>query len=163
MLVVLTALLGTAAAGENLLPKGFVAELGRRRGAGVTYLKAEGAMPEGILVTADKAVDPIFKISTHAEVPSAVKKGDLIVLTVAVRGVSPDVNKFAVLAKLQDESYTGILRDNISGKGDKWQWCRVTGIAPKDCAAGSMRLQICPWTQAQQVEMRGWRLENLGP
>lgn len=163
MLVVLTALLGTAAAGENLLPKGFVAELGRRRGAGVTYLKAEGAMPEGILVTAGKAVDPIFKISTHAEVPSAVKKGDLIVLTVAVRGVSPDVNKFAVLAKLQDESYTGILRDNISGKGDKWQWCRVTGVAPKDCAAGSMRLQICPWTQAQQVEMRGWRLENLGP
>ena len=163
MLTALAALVGSvASAGENLLPDSFVNALCQRRNTGVSYLKAEGGMPEGILVTTDKALDPIYKIETSAAVPCAVKKGDLLVLTAAVRGVSPS-GKVAVLAKFQDNTYTGALRDNLTASSQDWTWCRITGTASKDYAADSMRLHIYPWTGAQQVEIRGWKLENLGP
>ena len=70
-------------AGENLLPAGFVQELCRKPNTGVGYLKAEGAMPEGITVTTDRAHDPIYRVETSGVVPCAVKKGDLVVLTAA--------------------------------------------------------------------------------
>ena len=73
MLAALAALVGSvASAGENLLPDSFVNALCQRRNTGVSYLKAEGGMPEGILVTTDKALDPIYKIETSAAVPCAV-------------------------------------------------------------------------------------------
>ena len=63
MLTALAALVGSvASAGENLLPDSFVNALCQRRKTGVSYLKAEGGMPEGILVTTDKALDQIYKI-----------------------------------------------------------------------------------------------------
>ena len=146
----------------GLLPGSFVSDLCQKPRTGVTYLKPEGAMPEGVLVTTDKALDPIYRIETSAAVPCAVRKGDLIVLTAAVRGATPSGGPFAVLVKFQDNTYTGALRANLTGTGDRWQWCRLTGVAPKDYAAGSMRLHVYPWTGSQQVEIRGWRLENLG-
>ena len=149
-----------ALAGGGLLPEGFARELGSRSGSGVAYLAAEGAMPEGVLVTTDRALDPIFRKETSAAVPCAVKKGDLIVLTAAVRGTSAS-GKVSALAKFQDGTYTGALRDNLTG-GEKWSWCRIKGVAPKDYAAGTMRLHFYPWTGAQQMEIRGWKLENLG-
>ena len=155
------ALIGSAAlAAGNLLPDSFVKELCQRPKTGVTYLKAEGGMPEGILVTTDKAVEPFHRIETSAAVPCEVKKGDLLVLTVGVRGAAPS-GKVSILAKFQDSTFTGALRDSLTG-GEKWSWCRVTGVAPKDYAAGSMRLHIYPWFGAQQAEFRGWKLENLG-
>ena len=158
---VLSAITGFAVlAAENLLPDSFVKDLCQRQKTGVTYLKAEGGMPEGILVTTDRAVDPFYKIETSAAVPCEVKKGDLLVLTVGVRGVSPS-GKVSILAKFQDGTYTGALRDNLTG-GEKWGWCRITGVAPKDYAAGSMRLHIYPWLGVQQAEFRGWKLENFG-
>lgn len=58
MLAVLAALVGTVvAAGENLLPDSFVNDLCQRPKSGVSYLKVENGMPEGILVTTDKALD----------------------------------------------------------------------------------------------------------
>ena len=58
MLAVCAALVGTVvAAGENLLPDSFVNDLCQRPKSGVSYLKAENGMPEGILVTTDKALD----------------------------------------------------------------------------------------------------------
>lgn len=158
---VLSAFTGFAVlAAENLLPDSFIKELCQRQKTGVSYLKAEGDMPEGILVTTDKAVEPFYKIETSAAVPCEVKKGDLLVLTVGVRGASPS-GKVSITAKFQDSTYTGALRDNLTG-GEKWSWCRITGVAPKDYAAGSMRLHIYPWLGAQQAEFRGWKLENLG-
>ena len=160
--VFFAALSGAAAlAGENLLPETFVNDLCQRRGTGVTYLKAEGELPEGVLITTDRAHDPIYKNETSAAVPFAVKKGDLIVLTAAVRGVSPN-GKVSVLAKLQDNTYVGALREFLTATSPEWTWCRVTGVATKDYAAGSMRLHVYPWTGAQQAEIRGWRLENFG-
>ena len=150
-----------ANAGGNLLPDSFVADLCRRPDSGVSYLKAEDGMPDGVRVTTDRALDPIYRKETSAAVPGAVKKGDLLVLTVCVRGVSPK-GAVAVLAKFQDNTYTGALRQNLTG-GEKWAWCRVTGVAPKDYEPGSMRLHLYPWLGAQQAEFRGWRLENLGP
>ena len=158
---VLSAFTGFAVlAAENLLPGSFINDLCQRQKTGVSYLKAEGDMPEGILVTTDKAVEPFYRIETSAAVPCAVKKGDLLVLTVGVRGASPS-GKVSITAKFQDSTYTGALRDNLTG-GEKWSWCRITGVAPKDYAAGSMRLHIYPWLGAQQAEFRGWKLENLG-
>ena len=150
-----------ANAAGNLLPASFVSDLCQKQGTGVTYLAADGDMPEGILVTTDKALDPVYSIETSAAVPGAVKNGDLIVLTVAIRGASPS-GKVSVLAKFQDSTYTGALRGYLAGNSAEWTWCRVTGTASKDYEAGSMRLHIYPWTGAQQVEIRGWRLENLG-
>ena len=150
-----------ANAAGNLLPASFVSDLCQKQGTGVTYLAADGDMPEGILVTTDKALDPVYSIETSAAVPGAVKNGDLIVLTVAIRGASPS-GKVSVLAKFQDGTYTGALRGYLAGNSAEWTWCRVTGTASKDYEAGSMRLHIYPWTGAQQVEIRGWRLENLG-
>ena len=158
----LAALVGTCALADgNLLPSGFVANLCTKQDTGVTYLAADGEMPEGILVTTDKALDPIYTIETSAAVPGAVAKGDLIVLTAAVRGTSASGN-VSVLAKFQDGTYTGALRDNLTASSTDWKWCRVTGVAPKDYEAESMRLHIYPWTGAQQVEIRGWTLENYG-
>lgn len=151
-----------ASAGANLLPDSFINDLCQRRNTGVTYLKAENGMPEGILVTTDRAHDPIYRVETSASVPGGVKKGDLLVLTVAVRGVSPS-GKVAVLAKFQDKTYTGALRDNLTASSQNWTWCRITGVAPKDYAPDSMRLHLYPWTGAQQAELRGWTLENMGP
>lgn len=159
---VLSAFTGFAVlAAENLLPDSFIKELCQRQKTGVTYLKAEGGMPEGISVTTDKALDPVYKIETSAAVPCAVKKGDLVVLTACVRGVSPS-GKVAVLTKFQDKTYTGAFRDNLTADSAKWTWCRVVGVAPKDYEAGSMRLHVYPWTGAQKAEIRGWKLENLG-
>ena len=158
----IAALIGSAALADgNLLPDSFVAELCQRQKTGVSYLKAEGGMPEGISVTTDKALDPVYKIETSAAVPCAVKKGDLVVLTACVRGVSPS-GKVAVLTKFQDKTYTGAFRDNLTADSAKWTWCRVVGVAPKDYEAGSMRLHVYPWTGAQKAEIRGWKLENLG-
>ena len=158
----IAALIGSAAlAAGNLLPDSFVADLCQRQKTGVSYLKAEGGMPEGISVTTDKALDPVYKIETSAAVPCAVKKGDLVVLTACVRGVSPS-GKVAVLTKFQDKTYTGAFRDNLTADSAKWTWCRVVGVAPKDYEAGSMRLHVYPWTGAQKAEIRGWKLENLG-
>lgn len=47
-----------AGAGENLLPDGFVAELCKRRGAGVTYLAAEKGMPESALARPEPPPPP---------------------------------------------------------------------------------------------------------
>lgn len=148
-------------AGENLLPAEFIQELCRRPNTGVGYLKAEGAMPEGITVTTDRAHDPVYRVETSGVVPCAVKKGDLVVLTAAVRGTSTG-GKPNVLVKFQDKSYVGALRGNLTG-GGSWGWCRVTGVANRDYAAGSMRLHVYPWTGCQQLEIRGWKLENFGP
>ena len=150
-----------ANAAGNLLPASFVSDLCQKQGTGVTYLAADGDMPEGILVTTDKALDPVYSIETSAAVPGAVAKGDLIVLTVAVRGTSASGN-VSVLAKFQDGTYTGAFRDYITGSSTDWEWCRIMGVAPKDYEAGSMRLHVYPWTGAQQVEIRGWTLENYG-
>ena len=153
---------GVAGAGENLLPASFVSALCQRKDTGVTYLEAEDGMPDGVLVTTDKALDPVYSIETSAAVPGAVKKGDLLVLTAAVRGVSPS-GKVSVLTKFQDGTYTGALRDYLTANSATWQWCRITGVAPKDYENGSMKLHVYPWTGAQQMEIRGWTLENLGP
>ena len=115
MVAVLFAFTGFAVlAAENLLPDSFIKELCQRQKTGVSYLKAEGDMPEGILVTTDKAVEPFYKIETAAAVPCEVKKGDLLVLTVGVRGASPS-GKVSITAKFQDSTYTGALRDNLTG------------------------------------------------
>ena len=74
----IAALIGSAAlAAGNLLPDSFVADLCQRQKTGVSYLKAEGGMPEGISVTTDKALDPVYKIETSAAVPCAVKFMDV--------------------------------------------------------------------------------------
>ena len=57
-----------ANAAGNLLPASFVSDLCQKQGTGVTYLAADGDMPEGILVTTDKALDPVtFDIPRGAD------------------------------------------------------------------------------------------------
>ena len=76
--VFFAALSAAAMAEENLLPETFVNDLCQRQKTGVTYLKTEGEMPEGVLVTTDRAHDPIYRNETSAAIPCAVKKGDLL-------------------------------------------------------------------------------------
>ena len=145
----------------NLLPDTYLSEICKKTGTGITYLAAGDGMPDGICVTTDKALDPVYSIETSAPVPGAAKEGDLLVLTVAVRGVSPG-GEASVLVKLQDSIYTGALRGNLTATSSNWTWCRITGVAPKDYADGTMRLHVYPWTGVQQLELRGWTLENKG-
>lgn len=124
-------------------------------------LAATDKAPAGIRMQSAKQANPIWNggessVATVAD----VAEGDLLVLTIAARGVS-DKGKGDILAKFQDSGYNGIIRENVTTEKD-WAWHRYTTVAKQDYPAGSLRLHLYPGAVRQVVEFRAITLENYG-
>ena len=134
---------------------------GCRRPGLFTALDATAQAPAGIRMRSEKRSDPIWNGGESAVATIAdVHEGDLLVLTVATRGVS-EKGKGDILAKLQGSDYVGVIRENIPSTAD-WTWHRYTAVAKKDYPAGSFRLHLYPGAARQTVEFRALSLENHG-
>ncbi len=157
----LVALASVVAAGENLFPADGIAQFARQGRWQFVALPQEGAVPAGLRASSEKTLEPIWSVETSAAVAFGVKKGDLVALTVAARGVAAE-GEAEMPAKLQDKTYEGIFNSPIRG-GSAWKRQRVFGVAKRDYAAGSLRLHLYPGKKRQSIEVRDWTLENFGP
>ena len=158
----LLALLSLAAsAAENLFPVDGIAQFARQPRWQFVALPAEKGMPAGLRAASEKTLQPIWAVETSAPLAIGVKKGDLVALTVVARGVAA-TGEAEMRAKVQDKTYEGIFNEVIRG-GATWTRQRVFGVAKRDYPAGTMRLHLYPGVKRQAIEVRDWRLENLGP
>ena len=156
------ALAPAAVAGPvSLLPADAAVRLADRKPGLFEHLEASGQIPDGCLMRTVKAADPIWHGGeSSVETVAPVAAGDLLVLTLATRGVSR-TGKPAFLVKIQGGDYVGVIRESVPA-GDGWQWHRYTGVAKKDYETGTMRMHVYPAYGCQAVEFRGLRLENWG-
>ena len=153
--------LGASAASVPLLPTDAARRLADAKPGLFSYLDASADIPDGCVMKTVKAADPIWHGGeSSVETTSPVEEGDLLVLTLATRGVSR-TGKPRFLVKFQGSDYVGVIRQEVPA-GEGWQWHRFTGVAKKAYAAGALRLHIYPAYGCQAVEFRGLRLENLG-
>ena len=155
--------LTSLAAPVQLLPQDAAAqyEAGCRRPNLFAALEKTVSAPAGIRMRSEKKSDPIWNGGESAVTTAAdVHEGDLLVLTVAARGVS-EKGKGEILAKLQGSDYVGVIRETIPSTKD-WAWYRFVGTAKADYPAGSLRLHLYPGGARQVVEFRALSLENYG-
>ena len=155
------AVLAAAAAPESLLPADAAARLADRKPGIFTHLDASDGIPDGCLLRTVQAADPIWHGGeSSVETVAPVAEGDLLVLTVATRGVSR-TGKPRFLVKVQGSDYVGVIREEIPAD-DGWQWHRYAGVAKKAYETGALRAHLYPAYGCQAVEFRGLRLENFG-
>ena len=155
------AVLTAATASESLLPADAAARLADRKPGLFTHLDVSGDIPDGCLLRTVQAADPIWHGGeSSVETVAPVAEGDLLVLTVATRGVSR-TGKPRFLVKVQGSDYVGVIREEIPAD-DGWQWHRYAGVAKKAYEAGALRAHLYPAYGCQAVEFRGLRLENFG-
>ena len=153
--------LGAYAASVPLLPTDAARRLADAKPGLFSYIDASAGVPDGCAMKTAKAADPIWHGGESAvETTAPVEVGDLLVLTLATRGVSRTGSP-RFLVKLQGSDYVGVIRQEVPA-GDGWQWHRFTGVAKTAYAAGALRLHIYPAYGCQAVEFRGMCLENFG-
>jgi len=125
-------------------------------------LAADGEVPAGFVARTAKAADPVWHGGdSSVETAAPVSKDDLLVLTVAVRGVARYGAEPKILVKLQGSDWAGLIRSEIPATGE-WRWVRLLGRANKDRAAGELRLHVYPAYCCQTFEVRALKLENWG-
>lgn len=153
--------LAAAAGPVSLLPDDAAATYVARRKDVFSALPANGDVPAGFRMTTPQPASPIWNIESSAPLAGDVHQGDLLVVTVATRGVQSGSSAAEVRIKLQGGDYKGVV-DGVYQIGKDWAWQRFVGTAPKDYPAGSLRLHIYPAFHRQTAEFRGLRVENYG-
>ena len=126
-----------------------------------SQLPAEGSSPAGFRAVSPERFDPVWKIGAFMSVSGSVSKGDLLVLTMQVRGRGSREDSAKILFKLQDTSWAGVIRQEVPA-APEWRAVRYFGVADKDYPDGSMSLCVYPGLDRQTVEVRGLSLRNWG-
>ena len=104
-------------------------------------LLATATAPAGFRVVSEARLDPIYKVGAFMPTQGAVEKGDLLVLTMQIRGTGSSANSAKILFKLQDRTWYGVIREEIPAK-EQWQSVRYIGVANKDYSDGALNLSL---------------------
>lgn len=124
-------------------------------------LPATATAPAGFRVVSEARLDPIYKVGAFMPTQGAVEKGDLLVLTMQIRGTGSSANSAKILFKLQDRTWYGVIREEIPAK-EQWQSVRYIGVANKDYSDGALNLCVYPGLDRQTLEIRNLSLKNYG-
>ncbi len=148
------------ATGAEMLTADSFAALQKTRGY-FSELPATATAPAGFRVTSEARLDPIYKVGAFMPTQGAVAKGDLLVLTMQIRGSGSTANSAKILFKLQDRTWVGVIRQEVPAKVS-WQAVRYIGIAEKDYSNGALNLCVYPGLDRQTLEIRNLSLKNYG-
>ncbi len=126
-----------------------------------TELPATDTAPMGFRVTSPERLDPIWRVGAFMSTTGDIAKGDLLVLSMQIRGAGSRPDSAKILFKLQDSSWVGVIREEVPAR-EAWQTVRYVGIADKDYASGALSLCVYPALDRQTLEVRALSLQNWG-
>ena len=101
----------TASGTEMVMPASYQA-LTRYRSY-FTELPATDTAPMGFRVTSPERLDPIWRVGAFMSTTGDIAKGDLLVLSMQIRGAGSRPDSAKILFKLQDSSWVGVIREDL--------------------------------------------------
>ena len=78
-----------------------------------TELPATDTAPMGFRVTSPERLDPIWRVGAFMSTTGDIAKGDLLVLSMQIRGAGSRPDSAKILFKLQVSSWVGVIREDL--------------------------------------------------